>query len=61
MGAEEPEALIGKTDFDFYAPEFAQNYFEAEQAVLEKEQSLINLNVWTVRMWRGKYVHIVFT
>jgi PAS domain S-box-containing protein len=42
MGAKAPDELIGKTDFDFYPPELAQQYYADEQALLASGQPLIN-------------------
>jgi rsbT co-antagonist protein RsbR len=42
MGAETPEELIGKSDFDFYPPELARQYLADEQALLESGQPLID-------------------
>lgn len=41
MGTK-PEALIGKTDFEFYTPDLAQRYYEDEQAIMEAGESKIN-------------------
>ena len=41
MGAATPDELLGKTDFDFYPPELAAEYFAAEQAVFETGNPLI--------------------
>src|SRR3954464_5284771 len=41
MGTE-PEGLVGKTDFDFYAADLAHQFFDDEQAVLKSGQPLIN-------------------
>lgn len=37
-----PDALIGKTDFDFYASDLAQRYYEDEQAIMQEGQPKIN-------------------
>ena len=49
MGTDDPETLIGKTDFDFYPPEEARQYFDDEQSVvrsgeamLEREEPVVN-------------------
>lgn len=34
FGFEDPQALIGKTDFDFYPPEFAENARRDEQEIM---------------------------
>ncbi|HJV25188.1 MAG TPA: PAS domain-containing sensor histidine kinase [Aromatoleum sp.] len=36
-----PEAMIGKTDFDFYPPEIASQYFAVEQEMLRSGEPLI--------------------
>jgi PAS domain S-box-containing protein len=41
MGTK-PEALIGKTDFDFYTPDLAQRYYEDEQAIMKAGEAKIN-------------------
>ena len=40
--------LIGKTDFDFFSPDFAAKYFADEQSVLQSGQPLLNLEEPTV-------------
>jgi two-component system, sensor histidine kinase and response regulator len=42
MGAKNPEELIGKTDFDFYAPDLAKTFFEDEQRVIRSGQAEVN-------------------
>jgi two-component system sensor histidine kinase/response regulator len=42
MGAESSEALIGKTDFDFYPPELAKAFFEDEQRVMRSGKAEVN-------------------
>src|SRR5262245_23499739 len=37
-----PEALLGKTDFDFYSPDLAAAYSEDERRVMDSGESLIN-------------------
>jgi len=41
MGTK-PEALIGKTDFEFYTPDLAQRYYDDEQAIMEAGVAKIN-------------------
>ncbi len=41
MGAKKPSDLVGKTDFDFYDTETAQPYFDDEQRIMKKGESLI--------------------
>ena len=42
MGAAGPEELLGKTDFDFYPREIAQEYYDLEHALLETGVSSLN-------------------
>jgi PAS domain S-box-containing protein len=42
MGAATPEDLVGKTDFDFYPREFAEQYYADEQAIIRLGQPIIN-------------------
>ena len=42
MGAESPEELIGKTDFDFYDKEYADDYFADEQNIIRTGVPIIN-------------------
>lgn len=42
MGVANPEALIGKTDFDFYPQEVAAQYYAAEQALIQSGQAINN-------------------
>lgn len=42
MGAAGPEALLGKTDFDFYERASAQRYWDDEQEILRTGEPLIN-------------------
>lgn len=41
MGASSPAVLIGKSDYDFYSKELADQYFTDEQALLRSGESLI--------------------
>jgi PAS domain S-box-containing protein len=41
MGAKKPSDLVGKTDFDFYDAEMAQPYFDDEQEIMKKGDSII--------------------
>jgi len=41
MGAKAPSDLIGKTDFDFYDTEIAQPYYDDEQRIMRKGESII--------------------
>jgi PAS domain S-box-containing protein len=43
FGATDPEALVGKSDFDFFTPEHAQPAFDAEQQIIRTERPIVNL------------------
>ena len=47
-GAPSPEALIGKTDLDFFPREFAEKYFADEQAIIRSGQPLMNMEETSV-------------
>ena len=42
MGATVPEDLLGKTDFDFYPREFAQQYYDLEHIILQSGEPSLN-------------------
>ena len=42
MGFTDSDELLGKSDFDILAPEFASRYYEDERAVLESGQPLVD-------------------
>jgi PAS domain S-box-containing protein len=42
MGVENPQQAIGKTDFDFYTPEKAQEFYQDEQRIIQTGEPLIN-------------------
>lgn len=42
MGQSDPRKLIGKTDFDFHRKEFAQEYYDDEQRIMESGKPMIN-------------------
>lgn len=42
MGVDSPEALLGKTDFDFYPKDLATSYFEHEQRIIQTEENVRN-------------------
>jgi len=42
MGEEDPRQLIGKTDFDFYEPRFAQAYHDDEQRIMTEGRPMIS-------------------
>ncbi|HEY89561.1 MAG TPA: PAS domain S-box protein [Thermoflexia bacterium] len=41
LGLADPQAAIGKTDFDFFPPEDARKFFEEEQALMHSGQPVI--------------------
>jgi PAS domain S-box-containing protein len=42
MGVDDPETLVGKTDYDFYPPEQAAQFQADNQAVMQSGQPLVN-------------------
>ncbi len=42
IGVADPEQAVGKTDFDFFPPEKAQEFFQDEQKIIQTGQPLIN-------------------
>ena len=48
MGADSPLDLIGKSDFDFYPAELAQQYYASEQPITREGQSFIGLEDYVV-------------
>jgi PAS domain S-box-containing protein len=42
MGAATPDDLIGKTDFDFYPPELAAQFYADEQALVASGQAILD-------------------
>jgi PAS domain S-box-containing protein len=42
MGMDTPQALIGKTDFDFHPETLAQQYFADEQGIIQSGQGLVD-------------------
>ena len=43
-GLAGPEELIGKDDFDLFAPELAQHFFEVEQDIMRSGKSVIDMD-----------------
>jgi PAS domain S-box-containing protein len=43
FGATDPEALCGKSDFDFFTPEHAQPALDAEQQIIRTERPIVNV------------------
>jgi PAS domain S-box-containing protein len=48
LGAESPDELIGKTDFDYFKKELAEKYFADERLLLQTGEPLINIEEVTV-------------
>ena len=42
LGLENPDLAIGKTDFDFFSPERAREFYEDEQRIIQSGEALIN-------------------
>ncbi len=42
MGGQVPDDLIGKTDKQFYPPEFANKFYQDEQEIIQSKKPLIN-------------------
>ena len=42
IGVADPEQAVGKTDFDFFPPEKAREFFQDEQKIIQTGQPLIN-------------------
>jgi PAS domain S-box-containing protein len=42
MGAADPQELLGKTDFDFYASDAAAHYFDEEQQIMRSGCPMLN-------------------
>lgn len=54
MGASGPEALLGKTDFDFFPEEVAADYMRVERAVLERGEAIVALEQDTLNLASGR-------
>jgi PAS domain S-box-containing protein len=42
VGEKNPEALLGKTDFDYFPKELATDFFADEQSIIQSGQPLVN-------------------
>jgi len=60
MGAETPEELLGKTDFDFYPREMAQAFFDDEQHMMRTAQPFYNREETNVDK-AGNEFHVLST
>jgi len=56
MGAKTPDELIGKTDFDFYPRELAQQFYADEQQIILSGQPLINREKRIVNQTTGEHL-----
>jgi two-component system sensor histidine kinase/response regulator len=56
----EPAELIGKSDFDFYPREIAQEFYEDEQRVIRSGESLVNRQEVVVDL-EGNRFHLLTT
>ena len=48
LGAKTLEEVVGKTDFDFFSRELAEQYYAAEQEVFRLNQTLTDLEEFTI-------------
>jgi PAS domain S-box-containing protein len=60
VGVKAPEELLGKTDFDLYPIELANQFYEGEQLVIRSGQPLFNREETSVDS-AGKKIHILTT
>jgi PAS domain S-box-containing protein len=60
MGAETPEELLGKTDFDFYPKEVARGFYEDEQEIMRIGKPLYNHEEKSLDS-AGNEIHILTT
>lgn len=42
LGLEDPDQAIGKTDFDFFPPEYAQQFYDEEQRIIKTGQRIVS-------------------
>jgi len=54
MGTDTSDALIGKTDFDFFPAEEAQQYFDDEQAIIHSGTPLLHSEETVVNQETGE-------
>lgn len=48
LGVVSPEEVIGKTDFDFFTPDLANQYYADEQELIQTGQPLVNREEMTI-------------
>ena len=61
MGVEQPEELVGKTDFDFYPADLAEKYADDEANVIANQQPMINREEAVVDINTGEDLWILTT
>lgn len=49
LGVDDPDRAVGKTDFDFLAPDRARDFYQSEQEILRSGQPLVNKTQKQVR------------
>ena len=54
LGSYDTEAAVGKTDWDFYAPDFAQQAWDDERHIIDSKQPLIGRIEKTIRASDGQ-------
>lgn len=59
MGAEDPNGLIGKTDFDFYPKDLAKKYYDDEKTVMQTGNAIFNKEEKVIT--KGGAVHLIST
>jgi PAS domain S-box-containing protein len=55
LGATTQEEVVGKSDFEFFSPDLAAQYFADEQAIIQSGQPLVNREEPTVDPAGGKH------
>ncbi len=60
LGISDPEEATGKTDFDFFAPQHAQEAFDDEQRILTTGEQLIS-KTERIRTAEGNYIWVSAT
>lgn len=60
LGITDPEEAIGKTDFDFFAPQHAQEAFDDEQRILSSGEQIIG-KTEKIRIANGNFIWVSAT
>jgi PAS domain S-box-containing protein len=55
LGAKTPDEVVGKTDFDFFPKNLAQQYFDDEQQLIRKGKALIDKEEKAINKTTGKF------